>query len=267
MSDDETRDIGQFPAHGGDDPKKMVGRVVADKYKLIRYIGGGGFGEVYEATNVNLAEQKLVIKFIRRVDSPERFKKEATILCLLDHPNICSIVDYLPNERALVMPYIEGKDCQDLLDDDRQLDEALILKISRCVASAIAYAHSQRIAHRDIKPGNIMVDQNEHVLLIDFGIAKEMDGEALTQTGYQVLTPQYAAPERMTPGKVKDYDPFLSDIFEMGSTIYKLATRHTPFEEVRHIPGRSAVSSRPLSWKMKKILKKATRPFPEARYK
>jgi len=266
VSDDETRDIGSFPAHGGGDPKKLVGRVIADKYELTRHVGGGGFGEVYEATNVNLAEQKLVIKFIRRVDSPERFKKEATILCLLNHPNICRIVDYLPNEGALVMPYIEGKDCQDLLDEDSQLDEALILKIARCVTSAIAYAHSQRIAHRDIKPGNIMVDHNQQVLLIDFGIAKEMDAEALTRTGYQVLTPQYAAPERMTPGKVKDYDPFLSDIFEIGSTIHKLATRHTPFEEVRHIHDRSAGKSRPLSRRMKKILKKATRPSPEARY-
>ena len=73
MADDETRDIGQFPGSGGEDPNLLIGRVLAGKYKLVRYIGGGGFGQVYEATNVNLTEQSLVVKFIKRVDSPERF--------------------------------------------------------------------------------------------------------------------------------------------------------------------------------------------------
>ena len=208
------------------DPETLIGWVIADKYKIIRHLGGGGFGEVYEAQNINLMYQRVVIKFLKQIRSRERFAKEAKILCQLDHPNICRIIDFLEKESALVMQYIDGKDLEVMLSESGPPDENTILKVANSICSAVSYAHGQRIAHRDVKPKNVMIDANRHVYLIDFGIAKEIDATAMTGTGQVVLTPQYAAPERMKPG-VK-YDPFLSDVFEIGATIYKLCTDSTP---------------------------------------
>jgi serine/threonine-protein kinase len=152
------------------DPLGIIGWVIGGKYKIHSYLGGGGFGEVYEGYNENLSEQKLVIKFFKRVQAREKFDKEAKILCMLDHPNICRVIDYLPDEGAVVVAFIDGRDGSVMLKQSGALEGNLFLKVARGITSAIAYAHNKKIAHRDIKPGNILVDKNENVFLIDFGI-------------------------------------------------------------------------------------------------
>jgi len=138
------------------DPQTLIGWEVADKYKILRHLGGGGFGEVYEAFNVNLIVQRVVVKFLKQVRSRDRFEKEAKILCQLDHPNICRIIDFLPDESALVMQFIDGRDFDVILEETGPPTEEIILKVARSVCAATAYAHTRRIAHRDIKPKNIM---------------------------------------------------------------------------------------------------------------
>ncbi len=266
MTDNRSPDDGSSKWDEGFDPKSLIDWVVADKYRITVHLGGGGFGEVYEAVNVNLPEQRVVIKFLKRVQSRERFEREAKILCRLDHPNICRIIDYFPKERALVMPYIDGLDGRELLEQEGGLAESTFLDIARAVTAALAYAHGKSIAHRDVKPGNIMVDRNDHVYLIDFGIAKEMDATTLTGTGLMVLTPQFAAPERLNPQQ--QYDPFLSDIYEVGATLLKLTTGRTPFEKLQDYEARSGKSrGRRLSHRLRHILRRATQPVPSDRYK
>jgi len=229
------------------------------------YIGGGGFGEVYEGYNKNLPEQKLVFKFFKRVQSRDKFAKEAKILCMLDHPNISRVIDYLPDEGAVVVSFIDGKDGSSILKSTGALDEARFLKVARAMTDAIAFAHDKRIAHRDIKPGNIMFDKSGHVYLIDFGIAKEMGGDA-TKTAYVALTPLFAAPERQAGDQ--DYNPFLSDIYEMGVTLFNFATNDLPYRNPANpnIREWGGMASEKLSPEVRRILMKATHPNPKERY-
>ncbi|MDH4158368.1 MAG: serine/threonine protein kinase [candidate division Zixibacteria bacterium] len=248
------------------DPLGIIGWKIGGKYKIRSYLGGGGFGEVYDGYNVNLPEQKLVVKFFKRVQSRDKFAKEAKILCRLDHPNICRVIDFLEEEGALVVAYIDGQDGGQILRSSGPLSADQFLNVSRSMTSALAYAHERKIAHRDIKPGNIMIDRNNHTYLIDFGIAKEM-GSAATRTAYQSLTPMFAAPERQQ-GDV-DYNPFLSDIYEMGVTLFNFCTNTMPYRNPANpnIDEWGGPAADRLSQQLIQILRKATHPNPARRYK
>ena len=247
------------------DPLGIIGWVIGGKYKIKSYLGGGGFGEVYEGYNENLAEQRLVLKFFKRVQAREKFAKEAKILCMLDHPNICRVIDYLPEEGAVVVAFIDGKDGGVILKESGALPEERFLTVARAMTAAIAYAHEKKIAHRDIKPGNIIIDRNDNVFLIDFGIAKEM-GTAATKTAYTALTPMFAAPERQAGEK--DYNPFLSDIYETGITLFNFATDSLPYRNPTNPDFNEwgGLAAKRLSPELTRILKKATHPSPASRY-
>ena len=265
--DNETTgwDEGQEPAKRVSDPLGIVGWTIGGKYKIHSYIGGGGFGEVYDGHNVNLVDQRLVIKFFKRVQSRDKFDKEARILCMLDHPNISRVIDYLPEEGALVIAFIDGKDGGQILKDSGPLSEEMFLKVARTMTSALAYAHEKKIAHRDIKPDNILIDHNDHVYLIDFGIAKVMREDA-TKTAYQALTPMFAAPERQSGDA--NYNPFLSDIYEAGVTLFNFATNEMPYRNPANpdLSEWGGPKAKRLSSQLKKILRKATHPDPSRRY-
>jgi len=266
MSDDnETFEFDDSRGETARDPLGIIGWNIGGKYKIRTYIGGGGFGEVYEGYNKNLPEQKLVFKFFKKVQSRDKFAKEAKILCLLNHPNICRVVDFLPDEGAVVVAYIDGQDGGQKLKQSGPLPEKLFLNVARAITGAMAYAHSKNIAHRDIKPSNIMFDNNDHVYMIDFGIAKEMSGDA-TKTAYQTMTPLFAAPERQA-GEV-DYNPFLSDIYEIGIALFNFATNSLPYRNPANPDpaewGGSAANK--LSPSLRRILVKATHPEPSKRF-
>jgi serine/threonine protein kinase len=263
MPDDEhTHPVGDSDRQRPVDPLGIIGWVIGGKYKIKSYLGGGGFGEVYEGYNENLPEQRVVIKFFKRVQARE---KEAKILCMLDHPNLSRVIDYLPDEGAVIVSFIDGKDGAVILRESGALSEKRFLNVARAMTSAIAYAHEKKIAHRDIKPGNILIDKNENVYLIDFGIAKQTGTDA-TKTGYSALTPMFAAPERQTGGK--DYNPFLSDIYEIGITLFNFATNSLPYRNPTNpdVNEWGGLASRRLSPELTDILRKATHPDPKKRY-
>ncbi len=249
-----------------DDPLGIIGWKIGGKYKIRSYLGGGGFGEVYDGYNANLPEQRLVLKFFKRVQARDKFAKEAKILCRLDHPNICRVIDFLEEEGALVVAFIDGQDGGQILRSSGTLSADQFLNVARSMTSALAYAHERKIAHRDVKPGNIMIDRNNHTYLIDFGIAKEM-GSAATRTAYQSLTPMFAAPERQQGDA--DYNPFLSDIYEMGVTLFNFCTNTMPYRNPANpnIDEWGGPAADRLSQQLIQILRKATHPNPARRYK
>ncbi|UCE25184.1 MAG: serine/threonine protein kinase, partial [Candidatus Zixiibacteriota bacterium] len=263
--DDNTQPFSDSEPRINADPLGIIGWEIGGKYKIRSYIGGGGFGEVYDAYNLNLIEQRLVIKFFKRVQARDRFDREARILCMLDHPNISRVIDFLPDEGALVVQYIDGKDGAQIIRESGPMPADVFLKVARAITEAIAYAHEKKVAHRDIKPANILIDKNGHVYLIDFGIAKEIGGDA-TKTGYQALTPMFAAPERQTGES--SYNPFLSDIYEMGITLFNFCTNSMPYRNPvsPSLQEWGGIHSEPLSPQLKYILRKATHPQPEQRY-
>ncbi|UCD94408.1 MAG: protein kinase [Candidatus Zixiibacteriota bacterium] len=264
--DDGTIKWDETAEPGSSDPLGIMGWEIAGKYKIDGYIGGGGFGEVYAGYNKNLLEQRLIFKFFKRVQSRSKFAKEAKILCMLDHPNISRVIDFLPEEGAVVVSFIDGRDGASILKESGAISGDEFLKVARAVTSAIAYAHEKRIAHRDIKPGNIMFDKRGQVYVIDFGIAKEMGGDA-TKTSYQALTPMFAAPERHSGDQ--DYNPFLSDIYEIGITLFNFATNDLPYRNPAHPNPQEwgGLASDKLSPELRQILMKATHPEPAKRYK
>jgi serine/threonine protein kinase len=267
MSDETERQSGEgSQTDRRDDPLGIKGWVIAGKYNIRTYLGGGGFGEVYEGFNTNLPEQRVVVKFFKRVQARDKFAKEAKILCLLDHPHICRVIDFLAEEGAIVVAFIDGKDGAQILKESGPLPEMLYLEVARSMTSAMAYAHEHSIAHRDIKPGNIMVDKNNHTYLIDFGIAKEIGGVA-TRTGYQALTPMFAAPERQQGDAA--YNPFLSDIYEMGVTLFNFCTNTMPYRNPANpnVDEWGGIAAEGLSPQLIQILRKATHPDPAKRFK
>lgn len=249
-----------------EDPLGKVGTVLAGKYHIRAHVKGGGFAEVYQGFNANLPDQRVIIKFLRDHTLGDRFTKEAHLLCRLDHPNICRVIDYLPAEFALIVPFIDGKDCERILRSSGPLPPEMFIKLALTITDALAFAHARKIAHRDIKPGNIMIDRHGIPYLIDFGIAKEIDVDSTsTRTGYVALTPQFAAPERQSGDT--GYNPFLSDIYELGVTLCVLTTGELPYRNASYPSLRDwdRTFQKPLSPSLREVLQKASHPTPSER--
>lgn len=208
------------------------------KYEVTERLGRGGMAEVYRAYHVNL-DRFVAIKVLHSflADDPEfksRFEKEARNIARLKHPNIVQVYDFDYDEESesyyMVMELIDGPTLKDRLFKMSEegklptLNEAL--RIVRESASALAYAHSQGMVHRDVKPGNLMLDSDNRVVLTDFGIAKIVTGQQFTATGGMVGTPAYMSPEQGL-GEAGDER---SDIYSLGVILYQLVTGSLPYD-------------------------------------
>ncbi|MDO5611177.1 MAG: serine/threonine-protein kinase [Pseudomonadota bacterium] len=172
-------------------------------WQLTTLLGRGGMGEVFAAHRVDDPRHRAAIKYVRRrwdgsVES-QRFAEERRILARLSHPAIPSLIDHGVDEEGrpwFALDYVDGKD---LLShaDSRQLGLGQRIDLFRAVCSAVQHAHQHFVVHRDLKPGNILVDQDGHPKVLDFGVAKRLDQDASqTRTGNIAgFTPAYAAPE------------------------------------------------------------------------
>jgi len=215
----------------------MEGRVVG-AYRLIKEIGQGGMGAVYEAERADgIFKTKAAVKLIKRgMDTASilrRFRNERQILAALNHPNIARLLDGGTTAEGLpyfVMEYIEGKPLFDFCNDNN-LDIKARLKIFRQICDAVQAAHNIKVVHRDLKPSNILVKQDGTPKLLDFGIAKLLDPELasatieVTMTQWRLMTPQYASPEQVYGGEIS----FASDIYSLGVVLYELVTGAKPY--------------------------------------
>lgn len=203
---------------------------VIGNYRLVERIGRGGMGEVFRAQHVRLGSEaaiKLLLPgLIGEDDFLRRFEREATSTAALQHPAILPVWDFGEHEGRpyLIMPLVRGGTLQDVLERG-VLALGDILAYLRPVASALDYAHSRGIVHRDVKPVNIMLDQWGRVYLADFGIARALEGSSrLTRSGVIIGTPEYMAPEqgfgRVVPG---------SDQYAVGIILYQLLAGRVPF--------------------------------------
>jgi len=205
------------------------------KYHIVEKLGEGGMATVYRAFDTNL-ERDVAVKVIRREAFSEesfesmlkRFDREAKTLAKLTHPNIVSIIDYGNYEGSpyLVMPYLQGGTLKNLVGRPLPWPEAA--KLLMPIASALAYAHTQGVIHRDVKPGNILITASGEPMLTDFGIAKILEGkegQTLTGTGVGIGTPEYMAPEQ---GMGKEIDA-RADIYSLGVVFYEMITGRKPY--------------------------------------
>jgi eukaryotic-like serine/threonine-protein kinase len=204
-------------------------------YELIRKIGEGGMGAVYEAIDQNLGRRvavKVMSKGFIGPDERKRFAREARSASALNHPNIITIYEFNTSGEVdyIVMEYVEGDSLHHLLKAGRTPLPAL-LGYARQVAAALAKAHEAGIVHRDLKPGNIMVTPEGTAKVLDFGLAKQESAPdhqmtALTQVGAVMGTPAYMSPEQAM-GEATDAR---SDIFSFGVILYELVCGRRPFQ-------------------------------------
>jgi serine/threonine protein kinase len=256
---------------------KQLGR-----YEIIRVLGSGAMGVVYEASDSKL-HRRVAIKTIiksamvdatQAADYSERFMREAQSIARLNHPNIVTVYDFGEEGDIayFVMEFIQGHELKEFLDSGVQFPLQKSLNYMADLLSALDYAHSQGIVHRDIKPANIMIDNSGRLKLTDFGVVKVIDKQEGTQAGTMVGTPGYMSPEQILGTSVSPR----SDIFAAGVVLYQLLTWKKPFtgegiftiqqkivNEAHALP--STLNSG-LSPELDRIVSKALAKKPEDRY-
>jgi serine/threonine protein kinase len=206
------------------------------RYELIRVLGKGAMGVVYEGRDPNL-DRRVAIKTVKVENLSEeaaaeyeyRFRTEARSAARLQHPNIVSVYDSDrdANIAFLVMEYIQGDDLKHYLDRGVRYSLEQSLKMVRDLLSALDYAHKQGIVHRDVKPANLLIEPGGRVKLTDFGVARIQDsGEATRTQGSMVGTLKYMSPEQVQGQKIDSR----ADLFSVGVVLYQLLTDRRPFD-------------------------------------
>jgi eukaryotic-like serine/threonine-protein kinase len=207
----------------------------AARFELIRRLGAGGFGRVWLAHDARLGKV-VALKAAHAPDSEteERIRREAQALAAVRHPNCVRIYDLIParsdpglvelDGMVIVMGYVDGVSLGDLVRTRGLLDDVAAARIWMNLAGALDAAHQQGVKHRDVKPGNVVVDGNGAAHLIDFGIARKSGDSTMTQAGFVLGTPDYLAPEvacgeRATPA---------SDAWQLAATISFALSGHPP---------------------------------------
>ncbi len=207
-------------------------RALAGRYELAEVIGRGGMGTVYRAVDLVL-KRSVAVKMLpgpladQDPTSVARFEREARAAAALSHPAVVAVYDTGADEttRFIVMELVAGRSLEAVLNDEGPLDPDRAAAIAARVADALAAAHAAGIVHRDIKPANVMVAEDGSVRVLDFGIARVMDGTTLTQNASVLGTAAYMSPEQAL-GKPADEH---SDIYSLGCVLYALLAGHPPF--------------------------------------
>ncbi|MBT4866136.1 MAG: SUMF1/EgtB/PvdO family nonheme iron enzyme [Planctomycetaceae bacterium] len=219
------------------DSNKSVGSLpkTFGRYHIEKVLGEGAMGVVYLARDSKLDRQVAlkVPKFDENPETMERFLREARAAATLDHRNICSVYDIgdLDGVHYISMAYIPGRPLSAFVDRKRQQPERIVASIVRKLALALDTAHQAGIIHRDLKPANVMLDQQNEPVIMDFGLARQLNenkNSRLTQSGSLMGSPAYMSPEQVN-GEIDRIGPS-SDIYSLGVCLYEFLTGEVPFD-------------------------------------
>jgi tRNA A-37 threonylcarbamoyl transferase component Bud32 len=224
------------------------GTVLEGRYRILREIGQGGFGSVYQARDLQRRGRLVAIKQIdlgllkprQIIEATDAFNREITFLSTLSHPHLPKIFGHFTDASHwyLVMQYIKGQTLEECIQQSRHgyLPTNQVLKIGQALTDVLGYLHSRRppVIFRDLKPANIMLTPGGHVYLIDFGIARRFAPEKARDTG-PLGSPGYAAPEQYGHAQTDAR----TDIYGLGATLQTLFTGRDPLELRQGLPSRS----------------------------
>jgi serine/threonine protein kinase len=209
----------------------MAGHVLAGRYALTRLIARGGMADVWEAQDT-LLERQVAVKILfphlaADADFVARFRTEAVAAARLHHRSIVAIFDTCSDQgvEAIVMELVRGHTLREEMDRHGSLDPLVVINVGVDVADALQSAHQAGLIHRDVKPANILLCDDQRVMVTDFGIAKVRDTTDRTQTGTMLGSVKYLSPEQVEGQPV---DP-RSDVFSLGVVLYEALTGQAPF--------------------------------------
>jgi serine/threonine protein kinase len=206
------------------------GYLLNNRYRIIEILGQGGMGSVYRARDENLnVDVAVKDNFFTTDEYARQFHREAIILAGLRQSNLPRVTDHfvIPGQgQYLVMDYIAGEDLRQRMDRLGLLPEDEVIKVGAAICDALSYLSScvPPIIHRDIKPGNVKIDPQGQIFLVDFGLAKILYGSQMTTTGARAMTPGYSPPEQYGTARTDHR----SDIYSLGATLYAALTGCIP---------------------------------------
>ena len=206
------------------------GQLLRQRYRIIEALGHGGMGSIFRAVDENLGVEVALKENLFTIDDYARqFRREATILASLRHPNLPRVSDHFSIEdegQYLIMDYIEGEDLQERLERIGPIEEGEVVFIGAAICDALSYMHSKDsvVLHRDIKPANVRITPSGGVYLVDFGLAKVMHGDQTTTTGARAMTMGFSPPEQYGAARTDAR----TDIYSLGATLYTALTGLTP---------------------------------------
>jgi serine/threonine protein kinase len=216
----------------------VVGEKIGGRYEVEELVGHGGMSSVYKARDA-LLERHVALKILHDQYSTdegfvERFKREARSVAQLQHPNIVTVIDRgeADGRQFIVFEYIDGENLKERVVRKGRLDLHKGLEIALEVARGLGFAHQNGIIHRDVKPQNVLLNGDGQAKVTDFGIARTLDVDGMTQTGTVLGTSNYIAPEQASGQRVDAH----SDVYALGAVLYELLAGEVPF------PGESFVA-------------------------
>jgi eukaryotic-like serine/threonine-protein kinase len=210
----------------------LLGTTLNGRYRLEARIGAGGMSTVYRATDETLQRQ-VAIKLMNREiatdsDQLERFRREARAVAQLSHPHIVGVIDYGEDDSRpyIVFEYVEGETLKERIRRNGRLPITEAVAYAIEIARALGTAHARHIVHRDVKPQNVLIDEEGSAKVTDFGIARTLDEEGLTADGRVLGTTDYVSPEQALGRPVTGQ----SDLYSLGIVLYEMLTGEVPFK-------------------------------------
>ena len=220
------------PAEKPDEEISALRRATGTRYRVLKRLGGGGMATVYRAEQMPLAREVIVkvlhAHLARDSEMTERFRREAEAAARLVHPFICPVLDFgeMGETVYIVMPYLGGGSLADRVQRERSVAAQAVAAAAAQVAVALDHAHQRGVVHRDVKPDNILFDEDGNALITDFGIATARFHGRLTASGRAMGTPHYMSPEQAM-GKLVDGR---SDLYALGVVMYEALVGFPPFD-------------------------------------
>ena len=206
--------------------------IFAERYEILEELGKGGMGEVYKVKDKKLDEE-MALKVLKpeiaaNKDMIERFKNELKFARKIAHRHVCRMYDLNEAEETpyITMEFVQGEDLKSTIRESGKFKEENAIAVTKQVCEGLAEAHALGVVHRDLKPQNIMIDENGNAKVMDFGIARSIEAAGVTQTGMMIGTPDYMSPEQ-AEGEEADQR---SDIYAMGVILYEMVTGSVPFK-------------------------------------